>query len=248
MGEGLTRIAFPGYSHDQLIRIIQSRLEGVPGHLVEPDAVQFASRKVAAVSGDARRALDICRRAVEIAETSEEDQAPATPIKKARPSEKRGPQETHSKVTINTIKQAIAEATLSPLQEHLRSLPLAAKALLAALCTRIQRSGVSDNSLIDVIEGTQRLCKVSDNITIQDNLLTQLYAAGDDPYADFHQAFPAARVVAFGSALAELLEAGIVNVETRKRERTGGIRLNISMDEVKFALKDDAEIRGLGFS
>ena len=48
--------------------IIQSRLESVPAHVVDPDAIQFASRKVAGVSGDARRALDICRRAVEIAE------------------------------------------------------------------------------------------------------------------------------------------------------------------------------------
>lgn len=39
---GLTRITFPGYNHEQLMKIIQSRLEGVPGHIVEPDAVQFA--------------------------------------------------------------------------------------------------------------------------------------------------------------------------------------------------------------
>ncbi|KAK5277668.1 Origin recognition complex, subunit 1, partial [Cryomyces antarcticus] len=65
---GLTRITFPGYTHMQLISIITSRLENVPGAIVHPDAIQFASRKVAAVSGDARRALDICRRAVEIAE------------------------------------------------------------------------------------------------------------------------------------------------------------------------------------
>ena len=65
---GLTRITFPGYTHDQLIQIISSRLANVPGKLVDPDAIQFASRKVAQVSGDARRALDICRRAVEIAE------------------------------------------------------------------------------------------------------------------------------------------------------------------------------------
>src|SRR5436190_5290328 len=54
------------------MKIIQSRLEGVPDNIVDPDAIQFASRKVAAVSGDARRALDICRRAVEIAEQASE--------------------------------------------------------------------------------------------------------------------------------------------------------------------------------
>ncbi|ETN42071.1 uncharacterized protein HMPREF1541_04010 [Cyphellophora europaea CBS 101466] len=65
---GLTRITFPGYTHKQLMEIITSRLEGVPGAIVNKDAIQFAAQKVAAVSGDARRALDICRRAVEIAE------------------------------------------------------------------------------------------------------------------------------------------------------------------------------------
>ena len=34
----------------------------------DEDAIQLAARKVAAVSGDARRALDICRRSTEIAE------------------------------------------------------------------------------------------------------------------------------------------------------------------------------------
>ncbi|KAI4257638.1 MAG: hypothetical protein L6R42_005532, partial [Xanthoria sp. 1 TBL-2021] len=79
---GLTRITFPGYTHEQLQTIISSRLSHVPGHIVDPDAIQFASRKVAAVSGDARRALDICRRAVEIAENEvaeEADPGLATP-------------------------------------------------------------------------------------------------------------------------------------------------------------------------
>ncbi|KAI9669931.1 MAG: Origin recognition complex, subunit 1 [Alyxoria varia] len=64
---GLSRITFQGYSHTQLMKIIECRLEGAAS-FVDKDAIQFASRKVAQVSGDARRALDICRRAVEIAE------------------------------------------------------------------------------------------------------------------------------------------------------------------------------------
>ena len=38
----------------------------------EPDTISLAARKVAAVSGDVRRALDICRRATEIAENRKE--------------------------------------------------------------------------------------------------------------------------------------------------------------------------------
>ena len=38
----------------------------------EPDAISLAARKAAAVTGDARRALDICWRATEIAEETKE--------------------------------------------------------------------------------------------------------------------------------------------------------------------------------
>lgn len=36
--------------------------------VLEQNAIQFCARKVAAVAGDMRKALDICRRAVEIVE------------------------------------------------------------------------------------------------------------------------------------------------------------------------------------
>uniref|UniRef100_A0A3B3YS56 Cell division control protein n=1 Tax=Poecilia mexicana TaxID=48701 RepID=A0A3B3YS56_9TELE len=45
--------------------------------LLDASAVQFCARKVSAVSGDARKALDICRRAVEIAEADERQKASA---------------------------------------------------------------------------------------------------------------------------------------------------------------------------
>ena len=54
-----TRINFAAYTHQQLIQIVHSRLEGVEAF--ESSAIEFCARKVGAVSGDARRALDICR-------------------------------------------------------------------------------------------------------------------------------------------------------------------------------------------
>ncbi|XP_041984784.1 origin recognition complex subunit 1 [Aricia agestis] len=60
---GLTRLSFPPYTHTQLQNIVAARLMG---HIV-PDAVQLVARKVAAVSGDARRALALCSRALELA-------------------------------------------------------------------------------------------------------------------------------------------------------------------------------------
>ncbi|CAH0550253.1 unnamed protein product [Brassicogethes aeneus] len=67
---GLTRLTFQAYTHKQLQEIVTKRLIGT--NSFNSDAIQFVARKVASVSGDARRALDICRRAAEIAELENE--------------------------------------------------------------------------------------------------------------------------------------------------------------------------------
>ena len=55
---------FPPYSKDQIVTILQGRITGECGEtqtVIDPMAVQFCARKVAAVHGDLRKALDICR-------------------------------------------------------------------------------------------------------------------------------------------------------------------------------------------
>jgi origin recognition complex subunit 1 len=232
------------------MKIIQSRLEGVPGNLVDPDAVQFASRKVAAVSGDARRALDICRRAVEIAESEDfsENPEPNTPSRRGRQGAVTQSQKKSGRVVISTIKQAINEATSNPLQHYLKALPLGSKMLLAALLARLRRSGIGESSLTDVVEEAKRLCQITESMLIRDTLFSNIMIKVQDDTFDLTQAYPSPRVLAMGQSAMELSEAGIIKVEARNGERTGKIRLNISEDEVKLALKDDPEVRSLGFS
>ncbi|XP_050428138.1 origin recognition complex subunit 1 isoform X2 [Adelges cooleyi] len=69
---GLTRLVFKPYTFQQLQEIIMNRLVG--NSSFDPDAVQLVSRKVAAVSGDARRALDICRRAIDLVNSEDGSQ------------------------------------------------------------------------------------------------------------------------------------------------------------------------------
>ena len=61
----MTRINFRPYTSDQLQEIVEKRLETglLPkdANFLDSDAIKFASKKVASVSGDARRVLDICR-------------------------------------------------------------------------------------------------------------------------------------------------------------------------------------------
>ncbi|KAF2486885.1 origin of replication binding protein [Neohortaea acidophila] len=271
---GLTRITFPGYTHTQLMMIIQSRLEGVGQVIVDPDAVQFASRKVAAVSGDARRALDICRRAVELAEqeslstsdTGKENQAPDTPSKTPGRQQNPLPSNNNKKgiVTIATIKRAINEATSTPLAAHLRSLPLASKVFLAALLARLRRTGITESTLADVLDEARKMGLTSQNKAIDTYLLTP-DTTPNHPREEFTGAEAhttpskrgrppkpkdpekAARVLGLGAAAEELAEAGIVGLEARHGGRVGRVRLGVGEEEIRGALKEDEEGRGLGF-
>lgn len=251
---GLTRITFPGYNHEQLMKIIQSRLQGVPGTVVEPDAVQFASRKVAAVSGDARRALDICRRAVELAEAEVKgagDADPGTPSKraKAKTGEADRSKSAKGKVTIATVKRAINEATTSPLQQYLRALPFASKLVLASLLVRNERTGVPDTTYGDVVEEMKRALVISTG-SHQVGLLkgraartTQIDEAGLR-----RRDMRSARIPGVGAATVDLMGAGIIFLEGLRAERPSKMRLAVGDEEVKLAFRDDPEIKALGIA
>lgn len=228
------------------MQIIQSRLEGVPGNIVDPDAIQFASRKVAAVSGDARRCLDICRRAVELAEESSQGADPSTPSRRAKANEEasKKPEGAKGKVTIATVRRAIDEATSSPMQQYLRSLPLSSKLFLAALLAKTRRTGLPESVLGEVIDEGKRMAKMSANTNIHSFLLsnTSYKAGAARESARIEKKAP--RVLVMGVAAMELMEAGIVALE-RRGERTGKVRLNVGDEEVKLALKDDVDVRGM---
>ncbi len=249
---GLTRITFPGYTHDQLMKIIESRLEGVPGDIVTPDAIQFASRKVAAVSGDARRALDICRRAVELAESdSLVPSAPNTPSKHHR-GEKNTEKEKISKnmgrVTIATVKKAINEATSSPLQQYLRGLPLASKVLLAALLAKTRRTGIGESLLGEVLDEAKRMTKMdTGNTNMVEFLLKDSTSRANSMQLIKRGEGKLPRVLAMGSSAIDLMEAGIIGLEARRADRTGKIRLSVGEEDVKQAFKDDPDVKNLGF-
>lgn len=59
-------IVFPAYTKNQIVDIFKTRLE--ESNLFPPAAIQLLAAKVASVSGDIRRALNLGKRVVEIAE------------------------------------------------------------------------------------------------------------------------------------------------------------------------------------
>ncbi|KAI8095958.1 P-loop containing nucleoside triphosphate hydrolase protein [Thamnidium elegans] len=133
---GLTRINFQPYKYDQLYQIVQSRLQGIDAFAKE--AVEFAARKVSAVSGDARRALDICRRAVEIIENRAE---------------------TGAHVTIAIVDEAIKEMFTSPSVAFIRSCSLHQKIFLVACMQRSRAVGLAEIEFGDVAHYHIQTCK-----------------------------------------------------------------------------------------
>ncbi|KAK3887183.1 hypothetical protein Pcinc_008708 [Petrolisthes cinctipes] len=73
-----TLMHFPPYSKKEIITIINHRISqaGLDGvEVIRPSAIQLLAGKVAAVAGDVRKALDVCRRAVELCEGQVRKQA-----------------------------------------------------------------------------------------------------------------------------------------------------------------------------
>lgn len=63
---------FLPYKKEQIVQIIENRLNQSNNGkvLIDQNAIEFCARKIASCSGDIRKALDVCRRAVELFETN----------------------------------------------------------------------------------------------------------------------------------------------------------------------------------
>lgn len=71
---------FPAYTKNEIIEIFKSRLE--ESDLFPPAAIQLLAAKVAAISGDIRRALNIGKRVIELAELERKKNAKALDLRK----------------------------------------------------------------------------------------------------------------------------------------------------------------------
>ncbi|KAI6154604.1 P-loop containing nucleoside triphosphate hydrolase protein [Pisolithus tinctorius] len=126
---GMIRINFQPYTTPQLVEIVRARLDTATNSLpnshthppaLSPDAIKLACMKVASISGDARRVLDVCRRAVELAHAEE------------RSGEARD------------VQNALAALQRSPTAAFVSTCSLHERIMLAALIRCIKREGVEE--------------------------------------------------------------------------------------------------------
>ncbi|KAM3864516.1 cell division control protein 6 homolog [Diretmus argenteus] len=143
---------FPPYSRQELAAIVQDRLTQASGDgILDASAVQFCARKVSAVSGDARKALDICRRAVEMVESEERKKSEAyTAETKA------------SRVSVPQVARVLSEVygdrMASPGGGEGESFPLQQKLLVCCLLLLIRNGKSKEVILGKLHEVYSRLC------------------------------------------------------------------------------------------
>ncbi|XP_057777524.1 origin of replication complex subunit 1-like [Salvia miltiorrhiza] len=130
---GIQRLCFGPYNYQQLQEIISSRLKGIDAF--EKVAIEFASRKVAAVSGDARRALEICRRAAEVADY------------RAKKTALSGSDASGKVVAgMADVEAAIKEMFQAPHIQVIRSSCKLSKIFLAAMVYELYKTGMGETT------------------------------------------------------------------------------------------------------
>ncbi|GAB6028894.1 Origin recognition complex, subunit 1 [Chamberlinius hualienensis] len=188
---GLTRVTFQPYNFKQLQQILLSRLS--LSDVFDPDSVQFIARKVAAFSGDARRALEICRRAAELVGS-----VSASPTKKP------------GCVGMAEADAALQEMFSSPKIEAIRNASLQERIFLRAVVCEFQRIGLEESTFNKIYDKHKLLCRV-EGLHIPSSSEAMTICAR------------------LGSCRLLLLENGRNDILQR-------VRLNISTDDVTFAL------------
>ncbi|XP_068095075.1 origin recognition complex subunit 1 isoform X2 [Hyperolius riggenbachi] len=187
---GLTRMSFQPYTHKQLQQIITSRLNHIKAF--DDDAIQLVARKVAALSGDARRCLDICRRATEICEFSKKGEG---------------------LVRMAHVMEALDEMFSSPYVMAVRSSSVLEQAFLKAVIAEFRRSGLEEATFQQVFQQLIALCRIEG---VQ----------------------PPSMSDAMGVCL-RLGASRLLLVESSRNDLHLRVRMNISQDDVMYALKED---------
>ncbi|XP_075901279.1 origin recognition complex subunit 1 isoform X1 [Nelusetta ayraudi] len=189
---GLTRLSFQPYTFKQLQQIITSRLNRLKAF--EEDALQLVSRKVAALSGDARRCLDICRRATEICEHA-------------------APLGTLGLVGMGHVMAALDEMFSSSYVAAVRCSSRQEQIFLRAVIAEFRRLGLEEATFTQVLVQHQALCRVE----------------GLQPIS-----------VSEGLAVCRRLGAcRLLLLEPSRQGALQRVRLNVSQDDVLYALKAD---------
>ncbi|NP_001081844.1 cell division cycle 6 S homeolog [Xenopus laevis] len=208
---------FSPYTKDQIATILQDRLNQVSGdQVLDNAAIQFCARKISAVSGDARKALDICRRAVEIVEADVRGQTVLKPLTECLSPSKEAPSNpVPKKVSLPHISRVLSDVYGDKMASNggsSDSFPLQQKLLVCALLLITRQSKIKEVTLGKVHEAYSKVCRKQ-----------QVPGVGQSECL----------------SLCQLLETrGILGLKKAKEARLTKVSLKIEERDIEHAFKD----------
>ncbi|XP_062451710.1 cell division control protein 6 homolog [Rhea pennata] len=204
-------LTFPPYTKEQLASILQERLKQVAGDpVLDSSAVQFCARKVSAVSGDARKALDICRRAVEMVERDVRSQTVLKPLPGCSPVPRRAGLLHVSRV----ISEVYGDRMAAGAGGARDSFPLQQKILVCSLLLLSRHLKAKEVTLGKLHDAYSKVCR------------RQQLAAADQSECLALAALLEAR--------------GVLRLKRAKEARLAKVSLELEEAEVEHALQDAA--------
>ncbi|CAI0396544.1 unnamed protein product [Linum tenue] len=141
-------VTYRAYSKDQILRILQERLMVLPHVVFHPQALELCARKVAAASGDMRKALSVCRSAVEVLEAEVRDST------NNMDSDTQG----NSVVKIDHMAAALSKAFRTPVIDTIQSLPQHQQIILCS-AVKFFRGGKKDTIVGELNKSYVETCK-----------------------------------------------------------------------------------------
>ncbi|KAI3449954.1 hypothetical protein Pfo_006619 [Paulownia fortunei] len=219
---GIQRLCFGPYNYQQLQEIISSRLKGIDAF--EKLAIEFASRKVAAVSGDARRALEICRRAAELADYRAKRSQLSSSDAAGRTSSNDfisclfffAIKYSKAVVGMADVEAAIKEMFQAPHIQVIRSSSKPSKIFLAAMVHELYKTGMGETTFEKLAMAVSCFCSSNGEIFPGYDALLKVGC--------------------------KLGECRILLCEAGARHKLQKLQLNYPSDDVTFALKESKDL------
>lgn len=220
-------VTFPTYTKDQILSVLKQRLKGLRYSVFQPAALELCSRKVAAATGDMRKALHVCRSAVELAEAQadvakSEDELKqnmqASTIGVALPSSvvssdskrKEISEKEAALVQIDVMARVLSRTFRSPVVETIQSLPRHQQILLCAAVRNFRR-GKKDSSVGELNTAYLEFCKLT----------------GMQPLTPPE----------FSSVCQVLADQALLSLGISREERLRRVTLKVDQEDVIFALQ-----------
>ena len=251
-----TLLHYPPYTKQQLIFIITSRLQEGAGAgstaVITPRAIAFLALKISALSGDLRKALDVCRRALELAESAVRKQ-PLLRAKKptglANPNVSSHKGYKSPKILPNigqvdvpqimkVVKQVYGSQVTASLGTKGEGLPVQQKILVASLLLMVKRGRTKEVTLGKLIDTYSKVLK-------KRNMKPELESSCVGVYLmcfEFPSTCWTSTVPIFSiPGMIELLESrGMVTYVCKGAPRMAKVSLRMDENEVGMAFGDKA--------